>query len=398
MAYKNKNIDIIPNDYKLNFNNVTGTFRNNISPLEPGVSHGYIAGGFTNTAPPVPPPYSSYGASITSNINKFNFAAKNDALSVADLTVLRADAVGNSSPTHGYNSGGLERAAYSPSSPPQFATSYYPPYRAPTPYYYNITIVQSTNTVDKHSFGTTVTSVDVGDLTQARHRSSGASSSSHGYVSGGLAVAHPGAPSPPLNTTVNNSNIIDKFPFSSDANSSDVGDLTTSLNSVAGQQSSANGYSVGGTTGQTTPLTHLNVIEKFPFASDANSSNISDLTVARSSSSGHFSSTHGYTSGGDIQSPPYGNPTPSQMSDTIDKFPFASDDNATDVGDLNNVTFAATGLSSPTEGFAGGGTVNMSSYPTRGNIYHWPFASDANSSQFFGIASPRGGGAGTQGG
>lgn len=400
MAYKNKNIDIIPNDYKLNFNNVTGSFRNYPNRLEPGVSHGYIAGGFTNTAPPVPPPTSAFGSSLTSNINKFNFAAQNEALSVADLTVSRADVVGNSSPTHGYNSGGLERSPLQPFSPPTYATNTYYPnsFNTPTPNFSSPNIVQTTNIVDKHSFGTTITVVDVGDLTQGRRRSSGASSSSHGYVSGGQTVTHT---FPPLITTVGNSNVIDKFPFSSDANSADVGDLTTSLTGVAGQQSSTNGYSVGGTTGQVPPVGHRNVIEKFPFASDANSTDIADLTVARSSTSGHSSSTNGYTAGGDISpvSPaPFS--TSFQMSDVIDKFPFSSDDNATDVGDLSINKQASAGMSSPTAGFIAGSSNGPAAYPSSDRISNFPFATNADASApFFNrIASPRGGGAGTQGG
>ena len=81
-------------------------------------------------------------------------------------------------------------------------------------------------------------------------------------------------------------------------------------------QGSNFGYTSGG-------FTALNVIDKFPFTSDANATDVGDLTVARYGA-GQSSADNGYTSGGMV--PP--------ESNVIDKFPFASDTNATDVGDL----------------------------------------------------------------
>ena len=69
---------------------------------------------------------------------------------------------------------------------------------------------------------------------------------------------------------------------------------------------------------------YSNVIDKFAFASDGNASDVGDLTVARYGSSGQSSSDYGYTSGGSTGS----------NSNVIDKFAFAGDGNATDVGDL----------------------------------------------------------------
>jgi hypothetical protein len=41
-------------------------------------------------------------------------------------------------------------------------------------------------------------------------------------------------------------NTIDKFPFATDTNATDVGDLTTARRSVAGQSSTTFGYTSGG--------------------------------------------------------------------------------------------------------------------------------------------------------
>ena len=66
-----------------------------------------------------------------------------------------------------------------------------------------------------------------------------------------------------------------------------------------------------------------NVIDKFPFASDSNATDHGDLTVSRGDApGGQSSTTHGFTTGG------------SSESNVIDKFTFASNNNATDVGNL----------------------------------------------------------------
>lgn len=83
-----------------------------------------------------------------------------------------------------------------------------------------------------------------------------------------------------------------------------------------------------------------NVIDKFPFANNGNATDVGNLTVARSGS-GSTSTTHGYKSG----APTTGN---------IDKWPFAADANATDVGDVSVLTSEA-GSQSSTHGYGFGG-------------------------------------------
>ena len=84
----------------------------------------------------------------------------------------------------------------------------------------------------------------------------------YGYTSGGYTDA--------------NSNVIDKFPFASDTNATDVGNLTVARRYPAGQSSSTYGYTSGGYSGGVS-----NIIDKFPFASDTNATDVGDLTVAR---------------------------------------------------------------------------------------------------------------------
>lgn len=99
----------------------------------------------------------------------------------------------------------------------------------------------------------------------------------NGYTSGGNA--------PPIVNT------IDKFFFSTDANATDVGDLTQARRLVAGQSSSEFGYTSGGHP-------RIDTIDKFPFSTDANSTDVGDLTQARGYGAGQSSGIFGYLTGG----------------------------------------------------------------------------------------------------
>lgn len=77
------------------------------------------------------------------------------------------------------------------------------------------------------------------------------------------------------------------------------------------------------------PTSAVNIIGKYPFSADADATDVGDLTTIRQNASGAASATHGYTAGGRVLPP--GSPL-----NIIDKFPFSSDGNATDVGDLTN--------------------------------------------------------------
>tara|TARA_B100001939_G_scaffold331394_1_gene329345 strand:+ start:120 stop:1199 length:1080 start_codon:yes stop_codon:yes gene_type:complete len=244
-------------------------------------THGYSSGGYVNN-----------------NIDKFPFASTPvTATDVGDLTVARSYSAGHHSRDNGYASGGT--GGYSPPPPG------YPLF----------------DVVDKFPFSTDANATDVGNLTSARGRSSGQSSSTHGYSSGA-------GDSPP-----NISNEIEKFPFSSDANSTDVGDIISARAETTGQSSATYGYVAGGWVSGSGSGTGTNIIEKFPFSSDANSADVGDLTIpCGNSKAGASSTASGYTSGGQ-GGPPFG---PSvQRATVIDKFPFSTDANATDVGDLS---------------------------------------------------------------
>ena len=103
-----------------------------------------------------------------------------------------------------------------------------------------------------------------------------------GYTSGGLITT----------PAVSGANVIDKFPFATNGNATDVGDLTRIVAYAAGQSSTVSGYTSGGVAGP------LNTIDKFPFASGGNATDVGDLTVARNYVTGQSSTVSGYSSGG----------------------------------------------------------------------------------------------------
>ena len=70
-----------------------------------------------------------------------------------------------------------------------------------------------------------------------------------------------------------------------------------------------------------------------------------ELSETKNFAAGQSSSTNGYTSGGSPDSP---------LGEIIDKFPFSSNGNATDVGDLTQGGFGSTGQSSTESGYNSG--------------------------------------------
>jgi hypothetical protein len=206
-------------------------------------------------------------------------------------------------------------------------------------------------TIDKFPFTSDDNATDVGDLTSNRDPAAGQSSLTHGYVS---------------------SNEFEKFPFVSGSNGVAAGNLSVTRQQSTGQSSILNGY--GYTSGGYTPGGWSNVIDKFTFSADANATDVGDLTESKAEPSGQSSQTHGYASGGSV-----GNPSVSYVR-TIDKFSFTTNGNASDVGDLGSTTWAATGQSSSTHGYSSGGFVNNIPYPaaTSNAISKFPFASDGS--------------------
>ena len=257
-------------------------------------------------------------------IDKFPFTSDDNATDVGDLTSNRDPAAGQSSLTHGY---------------------------------------VSSNEFEKFPFVSGSNGVAAGNLSVTRQQSTGQSSilNGYGYTSGGY-------------TPGGWSNVIDKFTFSADANATDVGDLTESKAEPSGQSSQTHGYASGGQVGNPS-VSWVRTIDKFSFTTNGNASDVGDLGSTTNAATGQSSSTHGYSSGGFVNNIPY----PAATSNAISKFSFAADGNATDVGDLTEYRYQASGQSSTTYGYVSGGFRNAPFPNAAINIIDkFPFSSDAN--------------------
>lgn len=225
-----------------------------------------------------------------------------------------------------------------------------------------------TSYIEKFPFATTVTNASyVASLSSVTSRASGHSSTSHGYTTGGGTQS-----SPPYQSFSYNK--LDKFPFANNSSATDIGDLAASRKLHAGQSSSTSGYVTGGYRNSTLSPVGTNTIEKFPFSTDTNASNIGNLSGSVLWNVGGQSSlTHGYTSGGSI-------------ANTIDKFPFSTDTNAAFVAYLSSSREIHATQSSLTNGYTGGGGPGG---PPTNVIDKFPFATDANATNIGNLTQVR---------
>ena len=283
-----------------------------------GSTKGFLAGG---------PNASSFPGTSSSMIQSFPFATDAGADTGGDLLAIRSASAGTSSPTHGFSVSGYVGGSV-------------------------------TGQIEKFPFAiSSGTSVDIGDQAIATRNSNGNSSDTHGYVSGGFSTA------PPPNVIDH----IQKFPHSSNANATDVGDLISNKYNLSSSSSRNDGIAF--LSGGQPP--NISTIQKWPFASDGNSvATGGDLLSANRAGSGSSSETHGYVAGGH----------PSPNNQVIQKFPFAiSSGTSTDVGDLAENNFSVTGISSTTNGYTIGGYFPNSPYGVKSDtIQKYPYASDAN--------------------
>ena len=272
------------------------------TPTALGEAFGYSMGG-------------AAGPGIINEIQKFSFVSDADATDVADLTVATTATSTSASSTHGYAAGGQ-----TPATP------------------------NRVNVIQKSDFATDGNATDVGDLTEARGYGAGNTySTTHGYATGGNA---PGTP------TEGGSNRIDKYSFATDGNATDVGDLVLSVYRNYGSTGPTHGYIAGG---YNHPGNKYNTIQRFPFAADGNTTDVGDTSATRNSQTAGSgqSLTDGYFFGG------YDDPYSAPQMLKIERYPFASTANSTDVGDLDTAITSTTGHSSTTHNYSSGGSAPL---------------------------------------
>ena len=261
-------------------------------------------------------------------IEKHSYTSDGDATDWADLSAHRSYAAGHSSATYGYTSGG-------------------------EPNYY----------IEKFPFASATTSVSTGYYLStgaaARNNVGTTSDENYGYAAGGSPAT----------------DVIDRFSYSTDGTATDVGDLLQSQYGGAGASSETHGYHSGG-------VPYVDTIQKFAFAASADATDVDDLTTTIQSATGHQSSTHGYKAGG------YTNNGDGYTTgaDSIQKFTFASDAAATDVGTTTVGRSKAASGSSTTYGYSSGGGQG-----TSGNVIEkFTFASDSNATDVGDLVISRG--------
>ena len=212
----------------------------------------------------------------------------------------------------------------------------------------------ATNKIQKYSFTSDGNSTNVGTLVSGRGQLTGNSSDVSGYAQGGYVVSYV--------------NQIDKWPFASDGAASFVGNLSSSRRMCSGQSSieNGNGYQSGGLQDTPPSQSRVTKVDKFSFASDGDGTHVLDLTFSSMLQCGSQSIDNGYAMGG-VNGP--------AVFNNINKFPFTSDTNATDIGDLTVGVTSGAGHFSSTNGYYSGGSKDPGRITT---IQKFPFASDSN--------------------
>jgi hypothetical protein len=284
-----------------------------------GSNYGYVYGGT----------YPNGQVGTNGDVQKFSLTSNGNATDVGDQSVARQSYTAASSTTHGYCMGGQVGGNVIDKFPFAIANGFtmtnvgnltqsvsYPSGMSTQSYGFRAGGSPNTDRIDRIDFSSDGDATDWANLHTARSAASnGISGTTHGYTAGGQ------------------SDQIQKFQFASQATGTDVGNLLNhgghqsgTWNNQSGATSSAtHGYVIGSSMVGVPPST---VIQKFPFASDTNSTDVGDLTSVGVFLPGTASSTtHGYRAGGDTSSG--GTPV-----DIIDKHSFSADGNATDVGDM----------------------------------------------------------------
>jgi len=286
----------------------SGGTSGNVAPWQyAGSQYGYVSGGWS-------PTYENL-------IQRFSFTSDGNSVDTTqNLTrgVIYGSSTGSSSATHGYNAGGYNGG--------------------------NI------NVIDKFQFNTTNNATDVGDLSTGRQSPAQTNSQTYGYAVGGSGVPY--------------TNGTEKWAFASDGNATAVGALGPNASAVPGMgaASQTHGYYAGPYTGG--GFNNF-IIEKYSFSVDGNSVDVGDLTLSTYAAypAGASSTTHGYRAGG--------NDGGSNKTNVIDRWSFSTDGDATDVGDLVTAAGNMGGTSSTTHGYS------VAGHSTDGGIQKWAYAASS---------------------
>ena len=291
--------------------NVGAGSGNITSAVYGGETYGFTAGGQLG------PPW------VVSNmIERFSFTSDGNASDFgSDLAVATRYQASASSSTHGYAVSGLINAG------------------------------SAVDYIQKYAMTSSSNATDIGNATVSKEGCMGTNSETYGY--------HAGGTSPRVND-------IARWSFASDGDAVDWADLVVVSSFGIGCSDWDNGY--GYVAQQSTDQ-----VQKFPFASQTNSVDTTqNLTLVVNHSGSNSSATHGYSAGGSNTSP----------HNHIDKFQFNTSNHATDVGNLatGRQYVGQTHPSSLTYGYSCCGALSGGPGGGTNTIEKFSFSSDGNAS------------------
>ncbi len=200
-------------------------------------------------------------------------------------------------------------------------------------------------------------SVDFGNLTAARAKTSSYSSSTRGIWAGGEPTT----------------NIIQYVTIATTGDATDFGDLTLARRFCTGTSSATRGLTAGGNESPpSSPYPSVNVIDYTTIASAGDATDFGDLLGKRSGPGALSSPTRALFAGG------YSNGSPAAATNDITYVEIATTGNSADFGDLTNTRRYLAGVSSNTRGVFGAGST-----PSQNNtIDYITIASTGNATDF----------------
>ena len=212
-------------------------------------------------------------------------------------------------------------------------------------YGYNLCGSGSMDTIDRFSLTSQADSTDVGDMFKNIENTSGNSSQTHGYSAGENAAPN---------------RVIAKVQFVATAAGTDVGDLSIGRYSPAGcsYTAGARGYACGGDGSED------NRIDRISHTSDIDSVDVANMTNNAFYHAGASSADYGYVAGG----------LPS--NDVINRFSFAAETDATDVGDLSSGRWRNSAATKGTQDYG----YTFGYYPGGNSIDKYQMVATANGS------------------
>jgi len=214
--------------------------------------------------------------------------------------------------------------------------------------------------LDRFPFASDTNGTDIGGLSHSACDASGGGSPTDGYAIGGVLASQPNG-------------TIQKYPYASDTVSTptDTGENLRNTQYRHGQKEMLGNRDYIYVAGGRTPTAVVNTIYKFAPGSEGTITDVGNLLETQQHLASASSPTHGYVAGG---SQPVGG---SPDSNRIQKWAWATDADATDVGDLTATYIGNVGASSITHGYSISGL--RAGNNTATNIEKYTFSSDANS-------------------